>query len=161
MNHTIGGIGGQGQTRNCYPRAIQLGKAYTSYAPMIREILLISSIFIAIEVGRYFTCKDPQGKRVAFKRIFVVVWISAIFGVIVYHLVIDKLLGSGAACCGSTLGPCTVPLAYDKDYNYSDDAYQNEISIHKTFDPAVKPFGDNVAPANLSDNYITSRDFYY
>jgi hypothetical protein len=81
-----------------------------------------------------------------------VVWLSAIFGVIVYYLVIDKLLGSGSACCGSTLGPCTVPQAYNNDYNYNDTAYPNDSgAIHKS----------NVAPANLSDNYITSRDFYY
>ena len=76
-------------------RLLELGGH--QYSPLFHDVFKLASVMLVVEIGqRYFL---PQ---IYLDGVYHMVCIFFIIGVIVYHLIIDKLIGSGGPatmCC--------------------------------------------------------------
>jgi Ca2+-dependent lipid-binding protein len=74
------------------PRVIELEK--NDFEPLINDVLQSLSILLIIEVMSYFFSNDKL-----LDKAFVRLTMYNIVGIMVYHLFINKLIGSGPTCC--------------------------------------------------------------
>jgi len=68
-----------------------------NFKPLIHDVLKTLSILLVVEMMMFYFNKDPL-----LDKIFVRMTIYNLIGVSVYHLFIDKIIGTGPTCCNLT-----------------------------------------------------------